>query len=88
MTTVGRQDVKDIGSGHDPDPARSMSLRSAAYTEDRWYDLDLRAVLARTWQWVCHVAAVRQLVSDQVDAGAEDDNMQPTSSASGMSRRR
>ncbi|MBM2615048.1 ring-hydroxylating oxygenase subunit alpha [Actinoplanes sp. LDG1-06] len=59
MTAVNVRDVKEIGSGYDPDPARSMSLRAAAYTDPKWLDADLRAVLARTWQWVCHVEKLR-----------------------------
>jgi phenylpropionate dioxygenase-like ring-hydroxylating dioxygenase large terminal subunit len=55
MTVVSRQDVRDIGAGHDRDPARSMSLRSAAYTDPKWLAADLRGIFARTWQWVCHV---------------------------------
>ncbi|MBL7252769.1 aromatic ring-hydroxylating oxygenase subunit alpha [Paractinoplanes lichenicola] len=57
--TVSERDVKEIGSGYDPDPALSMSLRAAAYTEPKWHDLDVRAVLGRTWQWVCHVEKLR-----------------------------
>ncbi|MFC4063371.1 aromatic ring-hydroxylating oxygenase subunit alpha [Actinoplanes subglobosus] len=57
--TVNRQDVKDIGSGYDPDPARSMSLRAAAYVDPRWLDVDQKAIFARTWQWVCHVEKLR-----------------------------
>jgi phenylpropionate dioxygenase-like ring-hydroxylating dioxygenase large terminal subunit len=59
MTTVDIQDIKDIGSGYDPDPARSMSLRAAAYLDPEWLDLDQRAVFGRTWQWVCHVEKLR-----------------------------
>jgi phenylpropionate dioxygenase-like ring-hydroxylating dioxygenase large terminal subunit len=59
MTTVDIQDVKDIGSGYDPDPARSMSLRAAAYLDPKWLDLDQRAIVGRTWQWVCHVEKLR-----------------------------
>ncbi|MEU7876688.1 aromatic ring-hydroxylating oxygenase subunit alpha [Microbispora bryophytorum] len=32
-----------------------MSLRAEAYTDPRWLDVDVQAVFARTWQWVCHV---------------------------------
>ncbi len=32
-----------------------MSLRAEAYTDPRWLDADVRAIFARTWQWVCHV---------------------------------
>ncbi|MEU8664113.1 aromatic ring-hydroxylating oxygenase subunit alpha [Actinoplanes philippinensis] len=56
---INRQDVENIGSGYDPDPARSMSLRAAAYTEPRWAEVDQRAVFARTWQWICHVEKLR-----------------------------
>lgn len=55
MTVVSRHDVRDIGAGYDRDPARSMSLRSAAYTDPKWLAADLRGIFARTWQWVCHV---------------------------------
>jgi len=55
MATVTASDVLEIGAGYDPDPARSMSLRSAAYTEPRWAAADLEAIFARTWQWVGHV---------------------------------
>lgn len=36
-----------------------MSLRAAAYVEPRWFELERRAVFARTWQWVCHVELLR-----------------------------
>ncbi|MEU7885342.1 ring-hydroxylating oxygenase subunit alpha [Microbispora bryophytorum] len=32
-----------------------MSLLAEAYTDPRWLDVDVQAVFARTWQWVCHV---------------------------------
>lgn len=55
MARVSIDDVRAIGAGFDPDPARSMSLRSDAYTEPEWAEADLEAIFARTWQWVCHV---------------------------------
>ena len=48
-----------ISRGYDPSPSRSLSLRAEAYTERRWYDADLKAILAKTWQWVCHVEKLR-----------------------------
>jgi phenylpropionate dioxygenase-like ring-hydroxylating dioxygenase large terminal subunit len=60
MTGVNARDVRDVGAGYDPDPARSMSLRAAAYTDPRFLDLDRRAILARTWQWLCHVEKLRE----------------------------
>ena len=37
-----------------------MSLLAEAYTQPEWADADLRAIFARTWQWVCHVEKLRQ----------------------------
>lgn len=48
-------DLDDIAQGYDENPGRSFSLRSDAYTEQKWYDIDLKAIMSRTWQWVCHV---------------------------------
>ena len=59
MMPVSARDVRDVAAGFDPDPARSLSLRSAAYTEPRWLELELRAVFGRTWQWICHVEKLR-----------------------------
>jgi len=57
--TLSPQEISQIRRGYNADPARSHSLASEAYTEDRWYRADLDAVLARTWQWVCHVEKLR-----------------------------
>jgi carnitine monooxygenase subunit len=55
MALVTVDDLRKIAEGFDTDPARSMSLRSGAYTDPRWAEADLKAIFARTWQWVCHV---------------------------------
>jgi len=55
MPPVTIDDVRAIAAGYDADPARSMSLRAEAYTDSKWLDADVRAIFARTWQWVCHV---------------------------------
>lgn len=55
MTQVTTEDVRRISVGYDADPGQSMSLRAEAYVEPQWLDAELRAVFARTWQWVCHV---------------------------------
>lgn len=55
MAPVTADDIRELAAGYDPDPARSMSLRSAAYTETKWAEAELEAVFGRTWQWVCHV---------------------------------
>lgn len=56
---VTTDDVARIASGYDADPALSYSLRAEAYTDPAWADVDLRAIFARTWQWVCHVERLR-----------------------------
>jgi choline monooxygenase len=58
MSCVTVDDVRAIASGYHPDPARSMSLRSEAYTDPAWAAADLKAIFARTWQWVCHASDV------------------------------
>lgn len=57
--TVTAQDVRDVAAGFDPDPARSMSLRSAAYTDPKWLEFENRAIFARSWQWIAHVERLR-----------------------------
>ncbi|MBV9832323.1 MAG: ring-hydroxylating oxygenase subunit alpha [Marmoricola sp.] len=54
MPAVTVDDVIRIESGYDPDPGRSMSLRSEAYVDPKWHDAELQGVFARTWQWICH----------------------------------
>ena len=48
-----------ISGGFDRDPSRSLSLRKEAYVDPRWHRVDLREIIARTWQWVCHVEKLR-----------------------------
>jgi phenylpropionate dioxygenase-like ring-hydroxylating dioxygenase large terminal subunit len=59
MTLITAADVERVSTGYDPDPAHSHSLRSEAYTEQRWAEVDVRAIFWRTWQWVCHVEKLR-----------------------------
>jgi phenylpropionate dioxygenase-like ring-hydroxylating dioxygenase large terminal subunit len=55
MTAVTAEDFRRIASGYDPNPGESFSLRAEAYVDTKWFDAELKAVFARTWQWVCHV---------------------------------
>ncbi|WP_413105415.1 aromatic ring-hydroxylating oxygenase subunit alpha [Streptomyces sp. Inha503] len=55
MATLTAEEAETIAFGYDQDPAKSMSLRSEAYTDPKWHAVDLEAILGRTWQWVCHV---------------------------------
>jgi len=48
-----------IRTGFDTDPSRSLSLRKEAYVEPDWYRADLDGIIAKSWQWVCHVEKLR-----------------------------
>ncbi|WP_299847954.1 ring-hydroxylating oxygenase subunit alpha [uncultured Roseovarius sp.] len=48
-----------IGQGYSADPGKSLSLRAEAYTQDEWFEADQQAILATSWQWVCHVEKLR-----------------------------
>lgn len=49
----------EIGRGYDESASRSLSLRAQAYTDPAWYRVDQQEIIARTWQWVCHVEKLR-----------------------------
>ncbi|NNE22180.1 MAG: Rieske 2Fe-2S domain-containing protein [Rhizobiales bacterium] len=55
-----KSELEAIRKGYDADPARSLSLRAEAYTEPQWHQLDLSEIMAKTWQWVCHVEKLRK----------------------------
>jgi len=52
-------DFAAIKEGFHADPASSYSLRKEAYTDSRWHDIDIKHVIGKTWQWVCHIEKVR-----------------------------
>lgn len=54
------QQFAAIKSGYHADPGRSLSLRSDAYTDPLWHQVDLREIVSRTWQWVCHAEKLRE----------------------------
>ncbi|MEM6578433.1 MAG: ring-hydroxylating oxygenase subunit alpha [Pseudomonadota bacterium] len=61
MTELPSQhDFDTIQTGFDPDPSRSLSLRKEAYVEPAWYRVDQDEIVAKTWQWVCHVEKLRK----------------------------
>ncbi len=49
-----------ISRGWKPDASASLSLRAEAYTDPFWFQVDRDQVIAKTWQWVCHVEALRE----------------------------
>ena len=59
MTPPSPREFDSIRVGYHADPARSLSLRSEAYVDPIWFDVDQRAIISRTWQWICHAEKVR-----------------------------
>jgi choline monooxygenase len=55
-----KEEFEAIRNGFHADASRSQSLRAAAYTDPRWHQVDLQEIVAKTWQWVCHVEKVRE----------------------------
>ncbi|NOD48593.1 MULTISPECIES: SRPBCC family protein [unclassified Ruegeria] len=48
-----------ISDGFSTDPFNTSSLKAEAYVDPSWYQVDQNGVLAKTWQWVCHVEKLR-----------------------------
>jgi len=48
-----------IKAGFHPDPNRALSLRKEAYISADWFAVDRAGILAKSWQWVCHVEKLR-----------------------------
>jgi len=59
MSMPSKVQFDAIGSGYDPDPSRSLSLRAEAYTDPVWFNIDQRDIVAKSWQWVCHAEKLR-----------------------------
>lgn len=55
-----KQDFDFIRRGYSPDAGNSQSLRAEAYTDPAWFRADLKAILGKSWQWVCHVEKLRE----------------------------
>ncbi|MEX0303731.1 MAG: SRPBCC family protein [Leisingera sp.] len=49
-----------IGQGYSADAGNSLSLQADAYTRAEWFSADQREILAKSWQWVCHVEKLRE----------------------------
>ena len=53
-------DITDIAGGYSSNPHDTYSLKADAYTSQAWFDADLKQIMAKSWQWVCHVEKVRE----------------------------
>ena len=58
-TSIPQSELDHIRQGYDPEPSSSYSLLADAYTQQQWYDIDLNAIISKTWQWVCHAEKVQ-----------------------------
>jgi choline monooxygenase len=57
--TISVEDLRDLRSGfHDARPQGSLSLPARCYVEQSYLEAEQRAVFHRTWQFVCHEAAL------------------------------
>lgn len=54
-----RSQFETIAQGYSADEGNSQSLRADAYTRAEWFAADQQAILAKSWQWVCHVEKLR-----------------------------
>lgn len=54
------KDFETIREGYHKDPSSSLSLRKEAYVDEIWHNADLKAIISKTWQWVCHVEKLRE----------------------------
>jgi len=57
---LGQDDIERISVGFHSDPAQSYSLRSEAYVDSVWQDVETEAIFKRSWQWVCHAERLRE----------------------------
>lgn len=54
-----KEQFERISDGFSPDPFNTNSLKAEAYVDPAWYQVDQNEILAKTWQWVCHVEKLR-----------------------------
>ena len=56
---IDKSELAAICAGYDPHPGASLSLKADAYTQEDWFRADVDGILAKSWQWVCHVERLR-----------------------------
>lgn len=61
MTDIpSTSDFKNIAVGYSTNPNDTFSLKADAYTDDKWFNIDQKEIIAKSWQWVCHVEKLRE----------------------------
>ena len=61
MTNMpSKQQFLNIADGYHPNVFSSHTLRAEAYVDPCWHNVDQQQIIAKSWQWVCHVEKVRE----------------------------
>ena len=61
MTDIpSTSDFKNIAVGYSTNPNDTFSLKADAYTDETWFNIDQKEIIAKSWQWVCHVEKLRE----------------------------
>ena len=61
MTDIpSTSDFKNIAVGYSTNPNDTFSLKADAYTDDKWFNIDQKEIIAKSWQWVCHVEKLQE----------------------------
>jgi choline monooxygenase len=61
MTNMpSKQQFLDIAEGYHSRASSSHTLRAEAYIDPCWHQVDQQEIIAKSWQWVCHVEKVRE----------------------------
>lgn len=61
MTDIpSTSDFKNIAVGYNTNPNDTFSLKADAYTDDKWFNIDQKEIIAKSWQWVCHVEKLQE----------------------------
>lgn len=54
-----KKEFETIRRGFHENTAKTLSLRAEAYTDPNWHNVDVKEIIAKTWQWICHVEKMR-----------------------------
>ena len=54
MTNINKNDVRKIQKGFNKNPSKSHSIHKDTYVKQKWFDADLKHVIGKSWQWICH----------------------------------
>ena len=58
-STLSKTDLDHIAKGYSDNPHDTFSLQADAYTKAQWHKIDQSHIIAKTWQWVCHIEKLK-----------------------------